>query len=284
VVSAIAARAQDDKFFIMGGASSIYNKQSFTELYIPYNSTYAMGGRGIAGIEVPVRNSKMFGLEGSVGFGEDNLKLTDDDTNPVTTKGYGLRNMRASGDLVVRSPITYWGIYPYAVAGVEYDYFSPSGAATSLATTQGFAFEPTAKLGSQSAIGVNVGGGLDWKATAFVDLRLDIRDHLTTSPTFGLPTSQPSTTGLAWFPVSGNAHNIEVSLGIVYHFRGRPAPTPAASPTPSNPSTSSAPSTSEAPSTSSTPSTSTAPAAPAAPSSPPSRPTKQYPSSPPPPF
>jgi opacity protein-like surface antigen len=259
--SAIAGRAQDDKVFIMGGTSSLKDAQSFTELYIPFTSAYALGGKGIVGFEMPYRKSRIIGLEGSFAYGQNNLKLTNLNTNPITEKGYGLRTARISADIVLRSPSAYRGVYPYAVAGVEYDLFNPTGAAQTLATTQGFAFEPVAKLSSQGAIGANIGGGLEWEASSNIDLRLDVRDHFTTSPTFGLPTSQPSTAGLPWFPVTGNAQNIEISIGIVYHFHGRKQAS-----TPATPATQSAPSTT----TSSSPRRTPRPSSEPLPSSPPS--------------
>jgi hypothetical protein len=39
-LSATAGRAQDNKFFLMGGASSLLDKRSFTEAFIPYSTTY----------------------------------------------------------------------------------------------------------------------------------------------------------------------------------------------------------------------------------------------------
>ena len=239
---AASGRAQENRFFLIGGSSAVSDTRSFEEGYIPYSSNFATGGRGILGFEHPLRKSKMFGIEVSGGFGQNNLRLTNLNTNPVTVTSYGLRNYRVSGDLVVHTPTGYRGIRPYGVVGAEYDDFSPTSAATTLATKIGFSFEPTAKLTSQSTGGVNFGGGLDWSGASRLGLRLDVRYHSVTAPTFGLPTSQPTTTGLPWFPNTGSAHYLEYSIGIVYHFgrkQAAPAKTATASkrtrrPSPSN--------------------------------------------------
>ena len=217
-LSAAAGRAQENRIFLMGGAASLGDKSSFTELYIPFTTSYANGGRGIVGVEVPLKKSKIFGFEGSYGFGQNNLKLANLEYTYAPVTSYGLRNNRVSGDLVVRSPSAYHGAHPYVVFGVEYDLFSATGAAQSLATTEGFAAEPTAKLSSNGSVGVNFGGGIDYKVTSRFDLRLDVREHIASSPTFGLPTSEPTTAGLAWFPVTGSAHILEYSIGITYRF------------------------------------------------------------------
>jgi hypothetical protein len=219
----------------MGGGSSLNDKSSFTEGYIPYSTAYANGGRAIVGVELPLRKSRIFGVEVSYGFGQNNLKLANLSYSYTPTTSYGLRDNRFSVDLVAHAPGSYHGVHPYAVFGVEYNDFAPTSAAQALATKIGFAFEPTAKLSSQGAGGANFGGGFDYKVTSKVDLRIDVRYHITSSPTFGLPTSEPSTAGLPWFPVTGSAHNIEYSIGFVYHFGRKRASTPSPQ-APSSPS------------------------------------------------
>lgn len=224
-LSATSGRAQDNRFFLMGGGSVVSDARSFEEGYIPYSSNFANGGRATVGYEHHLKKSKMFGIEVSGAFGQNNLRLTNLSTNPVTTTAYGLRNYRLSGDLVVHTPTAYRGIRPYAVVGAEYDDFSPTSAATALATKQGFSFEPTAKLTSQSTGGVNFGGGLDWRGASRLGLRLDVRFHSASAPTFGLPTTEPTTAGLPWFPNTGSAHYLEYSVGIVYNFGRKQAST-----------------------------------------------------------
>ncbi len=216
-LSATVGRAQNSLVYLVGGGSSLRDARSFPEASIPYSTAYASGYRGIGGIEVPLKKSKIFGLEGSFGYGQNNLKLSKLDVNPVLIKSYGLRDSRVSGDLVVHSPSTYRGARPYFVLGAEYDRFSPSPSATTLATTTGFAFANVAKLASEGDGGVNFGGGIDLKMSTKLGLRLDVRDHVTSSPTLGLPYGQ-TPSSRAYFPISGPAHDIEYSIGLVYHF------------------------------------------------------------------
>jgi hypothetical protein len=261
-LSATAGRAQDKRLFLMAGGSSLDDSRSFSELYIPFSTEYATGGIGTVGVEVPLKKSKVFGLEGSYGFGQNNLKLRELDVSPVPITSYGMRDNRVSADLVARPQMTYRSARPYVVFGVEYDRFSPTSSASSLATTEGFAKEPTAKLGSQGTAGVNFGGGLDFRAASRLGLRIDVRDHIIGSNRFGLPSSEPSTAGLAWFPATGHAHNIVYSIGIVYRF-GREKPSTA-------PTESAAPSESTTPTESPAPRSSRHPSSSKMPSSPPS--------------
>jgi hypothetical protein len=213
--TATSGRAQGYRIFIMGGVSTIADFRSFTERYNNYNSLYANGGKGIFGVEVPFY--KIFGLEVSYGIGSNNLEVTDLSTNPTTTKAYPVRDNRFSGDIVGHIPGAWRGMHFYGVVGLEYDLFAPTGAAQTMAKTEGFAFAPSATLSSNSTPGFNAGGGIDYKVGSKLYLRLDVRDHMFSSPTYGLPYSATSFSS-AYFPISGSGRNLEYSLGLVYRF------------------------------------------------------------------
>ena len=215
-LSTNSVRAQGYRVFIMGADSVFTDKRSFTEGTLPYTSGYAGGGKGIAGFEAPIY--KIFGIEGSYGYGRNNLEITNFNYTYPPMTGYGVKFSRISADIVGHAPVTWRGISVYGVLGLEYDLFSPTSAAQELAKTRGFIFAPTATLSSQGKEGFNVGLGVDYKVAWRIDLRFDARDHLFGSPTYGVP--QSSTTLYApFFPVGGPAHDIEYSIGLVYRFR-----------------------------------------------------------------
>ena len=218
-LSTTSARAQDYKVFIMGAYSPLADKRTFSEgpnNQIPFGSQYATGGKAIAGVEIPL--SKFAGVEGSYGYGPNNLEISQFIYNPTVVQGYSVRNYRFSGDIVGHVPNEWRGFRVYGVFGLEYDVFSPTTSAQTLAKKQGFAFAASAQLASQSKAGFNVGAGVDYKWSSRVYLRVDVRDHLFGSPTYGLPQAATTVT-TAYFPVGGPAHDIEYSVGIVYRFR-----------------------------------------------------------------
>jgi opacity protein-like surface antigen len=214
-LSTTSVRAQNYRFFIMGGLSSLTDQRSFTEGFIPFTSRYAGGGKVIAGVEVPL--DKIFGIEASYGFGQNNLEINNLSYTYTLIKSYGVRNNRGSADIVGHVPGVWRGIRAYAVVGVEYDLFSPTSSAQTLAKTEGFARATSATLASEGHSGFNFGGGIDYKVASKVDLRIDVRDHMFGSPTYGLPQAATSATS-AYFPISGSAQNIEYSIGLVYRF------------------------------------------------------------------
>jgi opacity protein-like surface antigen len=220
-LSTTSVRAQGYRFFIMGADSSLTDQRSFPERYVNYTSSYTGGGKVIVGVEGPFY--KIFGIEGSYGIGPNNLEINNTSQTYSQKKGYGVRNNRFSVDIVGHVPGVWRGIRVYGVVGVEYDLFSPTSSAQTLAKTQGFACQVkntaicSATLSSQGEEGFNAGAGLDYKVARKVDLRLDVRDHMFSSPTYGLP-STPGTFSTAYFPISGSARDIEYSIGLVYRF------------------------------------------------------------------
>jgi hypothetical protein len=87
----------------------------------------------------------------------------------------------------------------------------------SAASTSGFAGTPDVTLTADNKFGFNYGGGIEWKMARILGLRFDVRDHLTGSPHFGL-ASMATATEPAVFPVSGIAHGLEYSAGLVFHL------------------------------------------------------------------
>jgi len=206
--SATALNAEDFSVFAMGSISSLLDKGYYNEYTTPYGSTYKTGGGITFGAEYPL--GKILGVEGSYSRVRDNLVLTNYGLSTPQETGYGIHNQRFSGDLVAHAPRSFFGFKPYLAAGLEYDRFSPVGPPSD--TFSGFV---NVSLGAANKVGVNYGGGVDRKLLPYLNLRIDVRDHLTSTPTYGLPSS--SGVG-AYFPVSGAAHDLDYSAGIVFHF------------------------------------------------------------------
>ncbi len=206
--SATASGAEDYSVFFMGTVSSLFDKGYYNEYTTPYGSSYKTGGGITFGAEVPL--GKILGVEGSYSKVRNNLAITDYGLSTPLESGYGIHDQRVSGDLVAHAPRSFFGFKPYLAAGLEYDRFSPVGPSSDI-----FSGFVNVSLGAANKVGINYGGGVDMKLLPYVNLRIDVRDHLTSTPTYGLPSS--SSTG-PYFPVSGSAHDLEYSAGIVLHF------------------------------------------------------------------
>lgn len=225
-VSATALHAQNYSVFVLGGGSSLFDKKYYTvysspTVLTPYGSTYQMGPNFAAGMEISM--NKILGVEGSYGYVRNNLAVTNYASTPATETGYDIRDQRLSGDLVAHVPKSFMGVRPYLVAGLEADRFSPVGNAAANAKSPGFNGFPDTTLSPANESGFNYGGGLEMKVTPRIALRVDVRDHVTGSPTYGLPVKYALVVALpyhpAYYPISGAAHDVEYSAGIVFHFK-----------------------------------------------------------------
>jgi opacity protein-like surface antigen len=195
----------------MAGGSFLGNERFFSQL-VPagenreqFRSNYASGGRITFAGELSL--GRILGVEGSYGYGRNNLRLAN--LTQSQTLGYGVRAQRLSANLMAHSPVALLGLRPYATAGLEYDHLGPTSDAKTLAFTQGFAGH-LVTLGASNQAGFNYGGGAEWNFLPDLALRLDLRDHITGTPTYGLPH--------LLFPVSGTAHDVELSAGLTFHF------------------------------------------------------------------
>jgi opacity protein-like surface antigen len=217
LLSTGAAQARDFKFdvFALGGASTLVDAGYFTSAGRQYHSRFDLGPKFTLGVAVPY--GKLLSIETAYSYGPNNFIVTNTNVFPHVGVQYPVRDYIGSLSAVVHAPFSLFHLRPYAAGGVEYDRFSPTPAAITIAKKQGFAAVSTASINHNNKIGFNLGGGLDRKIMKRVTLRVDLRDHITSSPAFGLPP-EPNQDSNASFPVTWRAHNIEYTAGIVFHL------------------------------------------------------------------
>jgi len=221
MLSTTAAQARDFAkniqfdVFALGGASTLVDVEHFYSAGRLYHSQFNYGLKYTIGVAVPY--GKLLSIETAYSAGPNNLVVTNLNQFPHAPVTYPVRVYMGSMSAVIHAPFTFLHFRPYVEGGVEYDRFSPTPEAITTAKNVGFAAVSTANINHNNKFGVNVGGGLDRKIIKRVTLRIDLRDHITGSPAFGLPP-QPTTDSAASFPVTGHANNIEYTAGIVFHL------------------------------------------------------------------
>lgn len=198
--------------FALGGGSTLVNAQYFQSADRAYHSRYDLGYKVNVGAAVPY--GKLLSIEAAYSYGPNNLVVTNTNVFPHQGVVYPVRDYRGTISAVFHAPFSFRGLTPYGAGGAELDRFQPTPTAITTATNQGFAATSTAAINGNYKFGLNLGGGLDHKFTKRLTFRLDVRDHVTGSPAFGLPNPQSG----AIFPVKGRANNIEYTAGIVFHM------------------------------------------------------------------
>jgi opacity protein-like surface antigen len=198
--------------FVLGGGSTLVDAQYWNSADRLYHSRFDLGPKFTLGVAVPY--GKFLTIETAYSYGPNNLVVTNTNVFPHVGVLYPVRDYIGSLSAVFHAPVSLFHLRPYAEGGVEYDRFSPTPAAVTTGLNRGFAAVSTAEINPNDKLGISVGGGLDRKLTKRLTFRIDLRDHVTSSPAFGLPNSYSP----ADYPVSGRANNIEYTAGIVFHL------------------------------------------------------------------
>jgi hypothetical protein len=212
--------------FALGGGSTLVDMQNCQSAGRPFHSRFELGPKFTVGVAVPY--GKLLSIETAFTTGPNNFFVTNLDVFPHiqadnSIREYPIRFYSGSIAGVVHAPFNVFRVKPYAEGGVEYDRYSPTPAAITLAQNLGgapnggFATVSTAIITHNDKVGISVGGGLDRKIMKRLAFRIDLRDHITGSPAFGLPFRSVSG-NTAFFPAIGRANNIEYTAGFVFHL------------------------------------------------------------------
>jgi opacity protein-like surface antigen len=219
--SAIGAQARnllkdaEMDVFVLGGGSTLVDGLNFDAAGRVFHSRFEPGYKFTIGASVPY--GKFLNIETAYTYGPNNLVVTNTNVFPHAGTTYAANDYIGSLAAVVHAPFSRFHFRPYVEGGVEYDRFSPTRAAIALALNQGFGTVNTAIINHNDKFGFNAGVGVDRKLTKRLSFRIDVRDHVTSSPAFGIPPAA-TVDNLASFPVSGRASNIVYTAGIVVHL------------------------------------------------------------------
>jgi opacity protein-like surface antigen len=201
--------------FVLGGASTIVDAQYWNDAGRLYHSRLDMGPKYTIGVAAPY--GKLLSIETAFTSGPNNLYVSNTNAFPHKEVEYPVRDYIGSVSAVVHAPFAFMHLRPYGVGGVEYDRFSPTPAAISTAKSGGFGAVSTATITHNDKFGLNFGVGVDRKLSKRLTFRIDLRDHVTSPPAFGLP-HEATYDSAAIFPVAGRANNIVYTAGIVLHL------------------------------------------------------------------
>jgi opacity protein-like surface antigen len=201
--------------FGMAGGSTMVDAQNWFSAGNLYHSRFEAGPKFTVGASVPY--GSLVSIEGYFTMGPNNLIVTNTDQNPRQNIEYQMMYYSGGASLLIHAPFSKFHWRPYAAMGMEYDRYSPSNSAVAYAFNHGFAAVAMANINHNDKFGFNAGAGLERKITRRWTFRLDVRDHVTGSPAFGLP-HVPTVDSAATYPVSGRVNNLEYTAGFLFHL------------------------------------------------------------------
>jgi hypothetical protein len=209
------ALAQDinPRLTFLGGASLLSGSRSFVIGPRVFNTQFQNGIK--IGLRGTVNLREHWGAEGTYSFSSNGLQVTQ--TAPASVRNFGVHLHQITGNALYFFDAPDKVVRPFLTAGVGLSRYSPTSDAK-LAAAQDFLGQP-AVLTSNSTFNFNFGAGIESRPWDHFGLRLDVRDHLSAIPRFGLPQSAASPSS-AFFPISGRAQDFEIATGLTYYFAG----------------------------------------------------------------
>ena len=103
----------------------------------------------------------------------------------------------------------YKSLRPYVSGGVGATLYALDGSIKSTSKQLGFSMNNNWKAG------LRVGGGVKYKLSDKIGVRVDLSDQLSDVPSYGMPSVVP-VPGAGYSP-SGTLHNIQMSFGLIYY-------------------------------------------------------------------
>lgn len=153
----------------------------FAQQPVRLNSGYGLAAR------LDIHSGAFLAHELSYGFDRDSLELSGEDLGAVTVHQFFY-------DLMLHLTPRGAVVRPFVVGGLGFSSFFPPS--TDILQT-----------GGTTKFGFNFGGGLKFKLSRLVGLRVDIRDHV---------SSKPNILNLS--DVTGQLHQVEYSAGLSLSF------------------------------------------------------------------
>lgn len=217
VVASLSARAvaQDQglnpRITFLGGASLLSGSRSFVIGPRLFTTQFQDGIK--IGLRGTVNLNEHWGAEGTYSFSSNGLQVTQ--VAPAAVQNFGIHLHQFTGNALYFFTARDKTFRPFLTAGLGLSTFSPTSGAK-MAAAQDFLGQP-AVLASTSTFDFNFGAGIESRPWQHFGLRLDVRDHVSGIPRFGLP-EVASSPGAPFFPVSGRAQDFEITTGFVYYF------------------------------------------------------------------
>jgi len=213
LTDAMAQQVSDLRISVFGGGSVLAANRTFSIDGDLLNTKYETGPR--FGFRGTGSLSDRISVEGSYSLGRNNLRVTNVTAIPVM-RLFETKTHQFSGNALYYLTGLGENWKPFVTAGLGITRFSPTQEATAFAGVR--FLDDSATIQPSNKFGVNFGGGAEYQfGVSSFGLRADFRDHIMGVPRFSLPQAPTGPDGV-FYPVSGQANNLEFSAGLVFYI------------------------------------------------------------------
>lgn len=224
-----SGQGRADFEFTLFGGSSIFSKETF-DIGPPQSSTpipfdFDVDGGFTVGFRLNILTTNTWGLETYYSYGSTTASYvrSDDPTYrldlPIQVHGLGLSYLYYPTGNGYPYADNRNKITPFIAAGGGASIFRPTSEAKRIASDPLQGALPDIIESSKASF--HYGGGIKYRLTREMVVRLDFRGILSGNPTFGLPT-ESSDPNAAVIPLKGMIHDAEITFGWGLNFGSRP--------------------------------------------------------------
>lgn len=211
-----AAAQGNPRVTIFGGGSFVKGERTFVIGGDTFRTRFVDGGRILARASLDLTSH--WTVEADYGLGTSNFRVEQSGGTPQQ-RDFGVRVNDISFNLIRFFTSSESRFRPYLGAGLGWLRYSPTDAAKASAQTNEF-IDEAAAIQASNKFSFPIGGGAEVRLNRWLGTRIDVRDHITSVPRFGVPQTSTGPGG-DFFPVDGVVHNVELAAGVVFYLTPR---------------------------------------------------------------
>lgn len=215
LTTGLVAQESNSRVSLFGSASLLQGERRFTLFGEEFRSKYFPGAK--VGARGTIDLSDKWSFEAGYRYGSNTLEIIEELGTPTAeTRRFAIRQHQLTASVLRLLNNRTDRVEVFVAAGGGLVRFSPTDRARARAAME-FVNNPSSDARAENNWNFHFGMGLEAKLTQSWGLRIDIQDHISPVPRYGLPESNPGG-GADFYPVSGVMHDIEPSMGIVFRW------------------------------------------------------------------
>ena len=213
--ASLQAQEASARITVFGAGSLLKGERNFLLFGEGFRTEYDTGGK--AGLRATVDLSNKWALEGAYSFGSNTWHVTEELGTPTAEhRAFSIHQHRLTGSLLRFLNSSSDRVSFFVLVGGGLVRFSPTDGARRRAAHE-FVNNPAPNIQADNKWSAHLGTGFEAKLAEHWGVRLEVEDHISPIPRFGLPKTNPGG-GADFYPVSGVIQDIEPSFGLVYRW------------------------------------------------------------------
>jgi hypothetical protein len=217
LIMAAGLQAQEGsaRITFFGTASLLQGERNFTLFGEAFRTEYDTGGK--VGVRGTADLSDKWAVEAAYAFGGNTWHVTEELGTPTAEhRAFSIHQHQLTGSLLRFLNSRSDRVNFFVLFGGGLVRFNPTDGAKARAARE-FVNNPAPNIQASNEWTVQAGIGLEANLSSHWGIRIDVQDHISPLPRYGLPKTNPGG-GADFYPQGGVIQDIEPSVGLVYRW------------------------------------------------------------------